>query len=77
MSIGKFSMFLIEEGEGVGVRWNGSYIAFSMQQKAAQLLTYKSHVTVRLKSGKVILLRWKSETDYHNVCWFKDRFLVL
>ena len=69
--------FLIEEG---GLGWDrkdGSYIVFSMRQKAAQLLTYKSPASVRLKSRKVILLLWKSEIDSHNVCWFKARFLVL
>ena len=35
---------------------DGSYIVFSMRQKAAQLLTFKSPASVRLKSRKVILL---------------------
>ena len=35
---------------------DGSYIYFSMRQKASQQLTYNSQVIVRLKSGKVISL---------------------
>ena len=36
-----------------------------MRQKAAQQLTYKSHVIVRLKSGKSFLLSWSSGSDFH------------
>ena len=53
--------FSLRKEDGVGK--DGSYIVFSMLQKAAQLLTYKSHVTVRLKTGKITLLNWKSEID--------------
>mgnify|MGYP001794065491 CR=1 len=47
---------------------DGNCIVFSMRKKAAQLLTNKSHMILRLKSGKLILLSWKSEIDSHNVC---------
>ena len=46
----------------VGVGKEGSHIVFSMRQKAAQQLKYKSHVIVRLTSGNkhfVELEQWK------------------
>ena len=53
--------FLIEE-RGFGVGKDGSHIVFSMRQKAAQQLTYKYHVIIRLKSRKIYyneLEQWK------------------
>ena len=57
--------FLIEEGGGGGMGWQ--LHCFLNATKCCSIVNIKSHVTVRLKSSKVILWRWKREIDSHNI----------
>ena len=53
--------FLVEEGGGIG--WH----CFLNGSECCSIVNNKSHMTARIKSGKVFLLSWKSEIDNH-VC---------